>query len=721
MSRSRIIAKPSDEPVCLQVLDAAVAVIGGEPRSGQREMVSAIDEVLRGGGHLLVQAGTGTGKSLGYLAPALAWAQETGERVLVATATLALQTQLATKDIPVALDAAERITGIRQNAVVVKGRSNYACLLKIRQGTVSDTEQGALLSVAELASAARSVSAHSARPVKSARPVNSARITRAAAAKAETLLGTEVLMLREWAEEQAEVGGLGDRDDAPSHSPRAWAQVSVAARECVGAAKCPFGAECFVEYTRARARQADIVVTNHTLLAIDAIQGTKTLPECGAIVIDEAHDLADRVTGAASAELSPQQLERAVRQVVSLTTDNELADELADVVALFGRALDLAPVKRVDGGAFTLVESLSLVAAVFKRAESAVQPNRGGGEDDEELLTRSVATAACGDIWQVAERMAELRDGDVVWVSERPVFGRQLVVAPLDVAQVMQEKVFADTVSVLTSATLKVGGGFESLARQLGFSAATTEAAAVADDTPTGHVFGAATAGDALNWRGLDVGSPFDYPQQGICYFGKHLEPPNRDGIAADALAEIAELLRAVGGRTLGLFASLRNAETAADYCRNNLPDLTVLCQGEAQLAELTRRFIAEPQTSLFGTLSLWQGVDVPGATCSLVIIDKIPFPRPDDPLFQARQRSVSEAGGNGFMQVAATHAGLLLAQGAGRLIRRPTDRGVVAILDPRIVTARYGSFLRASLPPFWMTTDLSDALEALRRLSDVA
>jgi len=173
----------------------------------------------------------------------------------------------------------------------------------------------------------------------------------------------------------------------------------------------------------------------------------------------------------------------------------------------------------------------------------------------------------------------------------------------------------------------------------------------------------------------------------------------------------------AAGGRTLGLFSSRRAAEQAAEYCRRELPDLALLCQGDAQLSELTRTFVADPGTSLFGTMSLWQGVDVPGETCQLVIIDKIPFPRPDDPLMQARKKAVDDAGGNGFMRVAASHAALLLAQGSGRLIRRMEDRGVVAVLDPRLVTKRYGDYLQSSLPGFWMTTDGDVAVQALRRL----
>ncbi len=302
--------------------------------------------------------------------------------------------------------------------------------------------------------------------------------------------------------------------------------------------------------------------------------------------------------------------------------------------------------------------------------------------------------------------MAGLKETDVLWVSERERFGRWLVVAPLDVAGLLRERVLSNTTTVLTSATLKLGGDFEPAASSVGLHR-TERVLDTEPDERTG-----------LEWRALDVGSPFDYARQGILYVAQHLPNPRRDGITPEALAEIAELVWAAGGRTLGLFASQRNAEAAARHCRAELPKMTILCQGDAQLPELTRRFAAEPETSLFGTLSLWQGVDVPGATCQLVIIDKIPFPRPDEPLMQARQKAVADAGGNGFMAVAASHAALLLAQGSGRLIRRVSDRGVVAVLDPRLRTARYGGYLRASMPGFWSTTDREVAVDALRRLS---
>jgi ATP-dependent DNA helicase DinG len=283
----------------------------------------------------------------------------------------------------------------------------------------------------------------------------------------------------------------------------------------------------------------------------------------------------------------------------------------------------------------------------------------------------------------------------------------------------MRNRIFTAHTTVLTSATLKLGGDFTPIATSVGLKAEERlDPSHVSNDPGRSE-----TADDDLEdgrvpWRAIDVGSPFDYRRQGILYVARSLPPPGRDGLSEASLVEIAELVEASDGRALALFSSRRAAEVAAVHTRKRLPNLTILCQGDAQLPELTKRFIADEQASLFGTLSLWQGVDVPGATCQLVIIDRIPFPRPDEPLTVARQRAVTEAGGNGFMKIAASHAALLLAQGSGRLIRRLSDRGVVAVLDPRLVTARYGAFLKASMPDMWQTTDRQVAIQALRRLS---
>ncbi|HWJ53723.1 MAG TPA: ATP-dependent DNA helicase [Propionibacteriaceae bacterium] len=653
-------------------------------------MADAIASAFESGRHLLVQAGTGTGKSLGYLAPALVrLAQHPEQRIVVATATLALQSQLANADIPAALEAVEAVLGERPRHAILKGRTNYACLLKVRDSTAA--EQGALISAGDLAETIK------------AAPLSSP----------ESALGAEVLALREWAEEQAEAGGLADRDDAPSHTERAWQQVSIPVRECLTPQRCPYGDACFVEQSRDEARAADLVVTNHALLAIDAMHGGTALPEHQAVIIDEAHELVARVTGAASAELTPGLVERVARRALTYLEDEDALALLESADALRS-GLEAVPLERVTDPDSRFVTACSEVRNAARAAVSALSSGEEKGDPDR----RQVA-AAVREVFDIAERMAALADQDVVWVAERERFGREARVAPLSVAGLMRAAVFGARTTVLTSATLKLGGDFAGMADSIGLRAAERhdepdwqpESAAVEGDPES-------DAGAPVPWRGLDVGSPFAYRQQGIRYVARSLPPPGREGMSDAVLAEIAELVWAAGGRTLGLFSSRRAAETAAVHVRRQLPNMTILCQGDAQLPELTRRFVREEQASLFGTLSLWQGVDVPGATCQLVIIDRIPFPRPDEPLTMARQRAVAEAGGNGFMKVAATHAALLLAQGSGRLIRRLSDRGVVAVLDPRLVTARYGAFLQASMPDMWLTTDREVAISALRRLS---
>jgi len=653
-----------------RILERAISGIDGGKRPGQVAMVTAVADSLEEGTHLLVQAGTGTGKSLGYLAPVLARIVERGEVIVVATATLALQAQLAGSDIPAALDAVEHVAGQRPRACVLKGRNNYACLFRARDGS-TENGQGTLLGAAEL-----SESHESGSPSK---------------------LGVEVLMLREWVEEQLLVGGAGDRDEAPPHTAAAWQQVSIPTRECPGVSRCPFGGECFVERSRESARTADLIVTNHALVAINAMHGGTALPEHDALIIDEAHELMGRLTTAATGELSAGVAERVVKRCLAWL-DDELGGDLLDAVEELHDALADSPTGRITGVDVPLPVACAGLRDASRRAISDLGKDRDNPE-------RSQAAGALGEIFDISERIARLADQDVVWVSRSDGIGETAHVAPLSVAGLLREQVFGQATTVLTSATLTLGGDFRVFATSIGLNPA---------DELSGYAGGA--EGDA-SWRGVDVGSPFDYAKQGILYVAASLPPPGRDGLADAVLAEIAQLVWAAGGRTLGLFASRRNAEQAVTHCRRVLPELEFLCQGDAQLSELQRNFRETPATSLFGTMSLWQGVDVPGETCQLVIIDKIPFPRPDDPLMQARKKAVDDAGGNGFMAGGGPPRGVLRGQGAGRLIRREDDRGVVAILDPRVIRARYGGFLTSSLPGFWRTKNLDIAANALLRL----
>jgi ATP-dependent DNA helicase DinG len=663
--------QPSAGPPVQDVLRAAVDSVDGEDRPGQVQMALAVRAAMETGEHLLVQAGTGTGKSLAYLVPAVLHA----ERVVVATATLALQHQLVERDIPALLEAAAAAIGEAPSYAVLKGRSNYACLHRVRDGVPGD--QGTLI---DLPAAG---------------------------------VGGEVVRLRDWAERESAAGGTGDRDSAPPHTDRVWHQVSVNHRECLGAAKCPYGVECFAERARDRAERSSLVVTNHSLLAIDAIEGVPMIPSYDVVVIDEAHELVGRVTQAETDELSLPFVERASRRASNFV-DGSAADDLADAVDALRAALDdLAP-GRLDVLPPAVADGLALLRDAARATVSAIPREVSSGEAD---AARQQARGMVDEVRVIAERLAAHRDDEVTWLSERDPTrgGGQLCVAPLEVRGQLRDRLFAAKTVIATSATLKLGGDFTTVASSFGLR--TNER--VDDEAPASLASTPADDGGAvpIRWRGVDVGSPFDYAHQAILYVARSLPPPGRDGIGSAQLEEIRQLVEAAGGRTLGLFSSRRAAEAAAEATREALPHLPILCQGDGQLSHLQGEFVANPAVSLFGTLSLWQGLDVPGETCQLVIIDRIPFPRPDDPLMSARARAADRANGNGFMAVAATHSALLLAQGAGRLIRTRRDRGVVAVLDPRLATARYGTFLRASLPPFWLTYDGAVVRSALQRL----
>ena len=401
------------------------------------------------------------------------------------------------------------------------------------------------------------------------------------------------------------------------------------------------------------------------------------IPEYDVVVIDEAHELVSRVTQAATDELSAAEIDRTSRRAQRHVEGTE-ADDLGDAGDALRDAIDAEEPGRIDHVPEQLADALALVRDAARALVSAF-PKEASSSPGEGDAAATQAKGWAQELFKTAERMAAGSEKDVLWIAQRGTDRDRggnlfLCVAPLEVAGPMREKLLAEKTAIFTSATLKLGGDFDAVATSFGLSPTnrvTTADAAGANDVPDG------------SWEGLDVGSPFDYGQQAILYVAKHLPLPGRDGLTQAHLDEIAELVDAADGRTLGLFSSRRAAEAAAEHVREALPHLTTLAQGDAQLPELARQFVGDPQTNLFGTLSLWQGLDVPGETCQLVIIDRIPFPRPDDPLMSARQRAADKAGRNGFMTVAATHAALLLAQGSGRLIRTTTDRGVVALPGP--------------------------------------
>jgi ATP-dependent DNA helicase DinG len=672
----------SGPPGAAGLLAAAVAGIGGAERPGQVAMTEAVERSIRLGEHLAVQAGTGTGKSLAYLVPAARHAVTEQATVVVSTATIALQNQLIDRDLPRMAKAVAAELGRAPVFAILKGRRNYLCLQRANSGAPEDPD--------EMLFDPRTTSA----------------------------TGRQVERLHEW----AATTKTGDRDElVPGVSDQAWRQVSVTARECTGAQRCPYGQQCFAELAREEAGRADIVVTNHALLAIDAMEDYPLLPEHDVVIIDEAHDLVDRVTSVGSKELSVPAVEFAARRCGKMAEEG-LVTRLREAAEAAARILEETPAGRIDVLDQALAATLAAVRDAARNCSTDVRSTaKNTAEDPERVASSRAALATLDEVHEAADRILSafgpgIADRkDVVWMdrpsspeSNRPA---TLRVAPLEVGGLLAARLFGRRTVTLTSATLSLGGSFEPLARQWGLPR---------PDKPAPPVPPGPDAPHSLAWSGLDVGSPFDHPRSGILYLAKHLPAPGRDGLAPAYLTELAELIEAAGGRTLGLFSSMRAARQAADELKDKI-SVPLLCQGDDQTSQLVAAFAADEPTCLFGTLSLWQGVDVPGSSLQLVVIDRIPFPRPDDPLASARQRAVAARGGNGFMSVAAAQAALLLAQGTGRLLRTMSDRGVVAILDPRVVTARYGGFLRESLPPFWTTTDPAVARGALRRLAEAA
>jgi ATP-dependent DNA helicase DinG len=691
-------------PAVPDLLATAVADLGGAQRPGQVTMAEAVGESMATGVHLAVQAGTGTGKSLAYLVPAVRHAMERGTTVVVSTATIALQRQLIERDLPRLAAALRKSLGRAPEFAILKGRRNYLCLLRAQGDTPADPAD-TLFDPA-----------------------------------ATSAVGKQVKRLHEWAAETKS----GDRDElVPGVEDRAWRQVSVSATECIGVQRCPFGSRCHSEHARERAGEADIVVTNHALLAIDAIENFTVLPEHDVVVIDEAHELVDRVTSVAAAELSDAGVEAAARRCGKLV-DEKLVSRLREAGTALERDLTDVPAGRLDFLPETLGVSLATVRDAAAACAAQLRASVAGEQDLDRLAGSRAAAASLEDVSSAAAEMLKAFAADiasrpdVVWLDRPPEdAGRPVTlrVAPLDVGGLLAERLFGRQTVTLTSATLSLGGSFEPLARQWGLPRPGAGPGVNGGGRPgaggEAREGGAANDRDAaepgeraelhsLEWTGLDVGSPFDHPRSGILYIARHLPQPGRDGLPEAYLTELRELIAAAGGRTLGLFSSMRAARQAAAELREPLAEagFPLLCQGEDSTSLLVTKFAADEPTCLFGTISLWQGVDVPGRSLQLVVIDRIPFPRPDDPLASARQRTVAARGGNGFMTVAAAQAALLLAQGAGRLLRTMSDKGVVAVLDPRLATARYSGFLRSSLPPFWTTSDPEVVRGALRRLA---
>jgi ATP-dependent DNA helicase DinG len=652
-----------------KALDAAVAAIGGAPREGQIEMAEAVANALTDRHHLMVQAGTGTGKSLAYIVPALVH----GRKVLVATATLALQRQLVERDLPAVVPALEKVLGREITYGIYKGVGNYICLQKMNSEE-PDPDGEVLLEVSSL--------------------------------------GKDAQRLHAWAKSP---GATGDRDDAPEVDRRVWAANSLSGRECVGADVCAYGHQCFAALAKGRAQSADIVITNHTLLAIEIVDSHPILPERDAVILDEAHEFMDRTTQAVTEELTSTRVIRAAamarKHMPGKLSDalTKAADDFHDTMADYGQDVRQNP--SMQGRLDEIPASLEAPIRRVREAAAAIVQSISADEEaigSDALAERARVKGAVNEINTTCGKILKIGDNQVLWYE--PTF-QTLHLAPLSVSNVLRANLLTKTPVIATSATLSVGNSMDAMARSIGFTVGGDEDSSSED----GDI-------DPSNVAMLDVGSPFDFANQGVLYLPKHLPEPGREGVHPDVLEELGELIDAAGGRTLALFSSWRGVEAADAHLRKVLAELPIKIitqkRGDA-VGPLVERFAKDETSVLLGTMSLWQGVDVPGNSCVLVTIDRIPFPRPDEPVMSARAAQADAGGGSGFMQISLPRAALLLAQGTGRLIRSVEDRGVVAILDSRIVNKRYGSVLLNSMPPLWRTSEKSVVRESLQRLSN--
>jgi len=647
------------------LLSAHVTRTGGERREAQEAMFTAVDSAIEDKHHLAVQAGTGTGKSYAYLLPVA----DTDGRTVIATATNQLSEQLVSHDLP-EVQQTLRDTGSDMEFALLKGRANYLCLAKMEQIRMLEGDPNA-------------------------QPDSDASQSSREQSAAD---------LYAWAEDTE----TGDRSEAPPVRDDIWASYSSTSTECPGASRCPFASDCFTEKARAAARKADIVVTNHALVAQsfhapdDDESDGPIFGKVDRIVIDEAHDWADALTSALSKQVSPHRL---VQRLDAARISLELGDD-SDPDALVDAAVDAwddvsatlrdAPVdEAIDvwpNGFAEFVRLAGISTRKVIRALERIEEKHTDGPDIDRLR-RILADLISGMATLDAAVSAD--DEYAVWLaSAAEEDAVTLHVAPIQVGDLFAERVKNRQV-VLTSATLALAGDFSPFLRRLGLES---------------------------NAVTLDVGSPYNYAQQGMLYIPQDPFPEpvgaERAEHRAAVLDETVRLVTAAGGRTLALFTTKRGAEEAAARLRDELPGLTILNQGEKPAKVLVEEFIAEETSVLCATMGLWQGISAEGPTCSLVIIDKLAFAPPSDVLLQSQKQRVTQAGRDAFTEVLVAGVTMKAAQAAGRLIRTSTDRGVVAILDPRLLSKRYGSLVIRSLPPFNVYTDGFRVEQALERLT---
>ncbi|MGA0862438.1 MAG: ATP-dependent DNA helicase [Ilumatobacteraceae bacterium] len=606
---------------------------GAEERQGQIDMVHAVASAVDAGRSVIVQAGTGTGKSLGYLVPAIM----SGKKTVVATATKALQDQLDRNDLPL---VASHI-GRDVSWAVVKGRANYVCMQRVDELTT----RGSQLEIDEISGRVRA----------------------------------EIDSIGTWARTTA-TGDFEELSRAPSDKARS--ALSVGSDECPGRTKCPAGDRCFAEKARRAAEEADIVVVNLHLYGLHIASGGAILPDHELVVFDEAHQLEQVISDTVGVELSNARIASAAAAVRRVLADPNLTAALERAGLEFSAAASRHAGSRVSIPLpAALSEPLSLVRIEVAPLAQALREVKS---DDDGVTQR--ALRAQTQITRLAEALdAALGqiDGHVAYVegsAERPV----LRISPLHVGGVLESGVWSTRTAVLTSATVPV-----SLPQRVGLSLEGTDT--------------------------LSVDSPFDYEKNSRLYCSPEFPDRNSPSFEDFVHDELEALIGAAGGRTLALFTSTRAMRTAAEVLRSRRPH-TILTPDDHGRQKLIEIFQTDESSCIFASQGFFQGVDLPGRTLSLVVIDKIPFPRPDDPLLQARREAVGQK--DAFASIDLPIAATALAQAAGRLIRTADDRGVVAVLDRRLATMSYWRTLIGAMPPMARTRNRDEVVDFLASIT---
>jgi len=620
-----------DIRTALAIVTAALPA--AESRPGQAEMAEAVANALETGRHLVVAAGTGTGKSLGYLVPSVL----ADKRVVIATATKALQDQLASKDLPF---LAEHL-GKPFEWAVLKGRSNYICLQRVREVQQANAGQ---LELNEMAPTVR----------------------------------LEVKRLSEW----AGTTGTGDQAELDwMPTDRAWQSVSVSSDECPGATRCPMGDACFAESARRRAAVADVIVVNTYLYGLHVASGGVLLPEHDVVIVDEAHSLEDIMSDTVGIAIGAGRFVNLGVTLKKILDDPAIIAAVIDSGTVLRDSISPALGQRLPHPLPDLInEALILGRQHIDDAQAALRAIDTSVEDAKQrkLRAQQQATRLIDDI----DRAISAGEGYVTFVSGKPDIPR-LEIAPLDVGPTLRTGIWNEHTAVLTSATIP-----SSLIQRVGLPADKVDS--------------------------LDVGSPFDYAHNAMLYCALHLPDPRSPQFGPGVHDELVALIKAAGGRTLALFTSYKAMEAAAAAMKGRIPN-TVMTQRDLPKTALVKKFAEDESTCLFATSGFFQGVDIPGRTLSLVTIDRLPFPRPDDPLLSARRELL---GNQAFTQIDVPRAATLLAQATGRLIRNATDRGVVAVFDPRLGKANYRWDIVKALPPMKRTRERSEVEAFLREIT---